>query len=565
MEGYELVAELLARNGIKYMFGVVGIPVVEVAIAAQRCGLHYIGMRNEQAACYAAQAIGYLTGMPGVCLVVSGPGLLHALGGMANAKENSWPLLVLGGASDTDQEQMGAFQEWPQVESCRLYTKFACRPSSLEALPHVVSKAVRSTITGRPGVAYIDLPGDLLRKSADLTLPPEVHLKVPIMQPHETAVKEAIDLLSKAERPLVIVGKGAAYSKGAPSLIRDFIAKTNLPFLPSPMGKGCVPDSDLHSVAPARSLALQKADVILLLGARLNWILHFGKPPRFASNATFIQVDINPEETGDPQAKQNVNLVGDIAVTVQMFLESRQLFRLHSYSPWWQELKAKVDANREATMELAADVSTPLNYYAVFDTLEAMIPRNAIIVSEGANTMDIGRTMLMNELPKHRLDAGSFGTMGVGLGFAIAAALYIKDTDPTKRVVCIEGDSAFGFSGMEVETIVRYKLPIILVIVNNNGIYGGLDSELFEDIAGSDPSHNIPPTSLLPSARYEKFTEMLGLKKENGSLCRTVEEIRDAFSKALNNDKEASILNILINPMAQRKAQAFEWLTRSKI
>jgi len=565
MEGYELVAELLARNGIKYMFGVVGIPVVEVAIAAQRCGLHYIGMRNEQAACYAAQAIGYLTGMPGVCLVVSGPGLLHALGGMANAKENSWPLLVLGGASDTDQEQMGAFQEWPQVESCRLYTKFACRPSSLEALPHVVSKAVRSTITGRPGVAYIDLPGDLLRKSADLTLPPEVHLKVPIMQPHETAVKEAIDLLSKAERPLVIVGKGAAYSKGASSLIRDFIAKTNLPFLPSPMGKGCVPDSDLHSVAPARSLALQKADVILLLGARLNWILHFGKPPRFASNATFIQVDINPEETGDPQAKQNVNLVGDIAVTVQMFLESRQLFRLHSYSPWWQELKAKVDANREATMELAADVSTPLNYYAVFDTLEAMIPRNAIIVSEGANTMDIGRTMLMNELPKHRLDAGSFGTMGVGLGFAIAAALYVKDTDPTKRVICIEGDSAFGFSGMEVETIVRYKLPIILVIVNNNGIYGGLDSELFEDIAGSDPSHNIPPTSLLPSARYEKFTEMLGLKKENGSLCRTVEEIRNAFSKALNNDKEASILNILINPMAQRKAQAFEWLTRSKI
>ena len=252
MEGYELVAELLARNGIKYMFGVVGIPVVEVAIAAQRCGLHYIGMRNEQAACYAAQAIGYLTGMPGVLLVVSGPGLLHALGGMANAKENSWPLLVLGGASDTDQEQMGAFQEWPQVESCRLYTKFACRPSSLEALPHVVSKAVRSTIAGRPGVAYIDLPGDLLRKSADLTLPPEVHLKVPIMQPRETAVKEAIDLLSKAERPLVIVGKGAAYSKGASSLIRDFIAKTNLPFLPSPMGKGCVPDSDLHSVAPAR-------------------------------------------------------------------------------------------------------------------------------------------------------------------------------------------------------------------------------------------------------------------------------------------------------------------------
>jgi len=561
MEGYQIVAQSLANNGVKYMFGVVGIPVVEVAIAAQRCGIHYIGMRNEQAACYAAQAIGYLTGIPGVCLVVSGPGLLHALGGMANAKENSWPLLVIAGASDTDQENMGAFQEWPQVESCRLYTKFATRPASLEAIPLCVSKAIRSTINGRPGVAYIDFPGDMLRASTDFELNENLVIPRPtITRPLDSQIQAAFELLSKAERPIVIVGKGAAYSPGAADLIKKFIDKTNLPFLATPMGKGCVPDSDPNSVGPARSLALQKADVILLLGARLNWILHFGKPPRFSPDVKVIQVDICAEEL---DVNKTVALQGDIAATMQLFMEKEHLFKLHSYNPWWQQLRAKVDANIEATGELAKDISVPLNYYAVFDTLEKMIPRDAIIVSEGANTMDIGRTMMLNSFPKHRLDAGSFGTMGVGLGFAIAAALYAKENCPEKRIICVEGDSAFGFSGMEMETIVRYKLPIILVIVNNNGIYGGFDEELFEDIRGDEPSKNIPPTSLLPSVKYEKFAEMLGFA--NGALCHTVDDIQQAFSQALSNKSEPSLLNIMINPMAQRKHQAFEWLTRSKI
>jgi 2-hydroxyacyl-CoA lyase 1 len=292
-------------------------------------------------------------------------------------------------------------------------------------------------------------------------------------------------------------------------------------------------------------------------------MLHFGKPPRFRADVAFIQVDICAEELNDTKS---IALQGDIAATMDMFLaEPKTLFQLHSYSPWWQELKEKVEVNKEATMELARDISVPLNYYAVFDTLQKMMPKDAIIVSEGANTMDIGRTMLMNSEARHRLDAGSFGTMGVGLGFAIAAALYVRDHCPEKRIVCVEGDSAFGFSGMEMETIVRYKLPIIIIIVNNNGIYGGFDQELFDDIRGDDPSHNIPPTALLPSVRYEKFTEVLGMNAQNGVLCRTVPEIQEAFEKALANKVDPTLLNIMINPFAQRKSQPFEWLTRSKI
>lgn len=453
------------------------------------------------------------------------------------------------------------------MESCRLYTKFASRPASLEAIGHCVTKAIRSTISGRPGVAFIDLPGDMLRASSlnvesisnkqlnNLHLPP-------ITRPLDSRLNEAISMLGKAQRPLVIVGKGAAYSPNAHVFIKQFLEVTNLPFLPTPMGKGCVPDSDEHSVAPARSLALQKADVILLLGARLNWMLHFGKTPRFDPKVTFIQADINAEEAID--GHNVLGLQGDISATMEQMLKFCNNIKLDSQSSWWAQLRSKVEANKLATAELAADTSIPLNYYAVFDTLEKMIPRNAIIVSEGANTMDIGRTMLANSLPKHRLDAGTFGTMGVGLGFAIAAALYVKDNHPGKRVVCIEGDSAFGFSGMEMETIARYKLPIIVIIVNNNGIYGGFDSELFEDIRGDDPSKNVPPTSLLPSVKYEKFAEMLGFEG-NGYCCRTVDEIRDAFGKALDNNVEPSLLNVLINPFAQRKPQPFEWLTRSKI
>lgn len=212
---------------------------------------------------------------------------------------------------------------------------------------------------------------------------------------------------------------------------------------------------------------------------------------------------------------------------------------------------------------MAEDISVPLNYYAVFSHLQQLLPSDCIIVSEGANTMDIGRTFLLNRLARHRLDAGTFGTMGVGLGFAIAAALYARDHAPGQRVVCVEGDSAFGFSGMELETIYRYNLPIVVIIINNNGIYGGLDKELFQDIRdGVDVTLATPPTSLLPSARYER---MASIFDESGHLCTTIPELESAVKLSLAESQKPSLINVLINPMAQRKAQDFDWLTRSKI
>lgn len=565
MEGYTVLVQALKHHGVKYMFGVVGIPVVEVAAAAQQCGIHYVGMRNEQAACYAAQAIGYLTGVPGVCLVVSGPGLLHALGGMANAKENCWPLLVIGGSSDTDQEGLGAFQEWPQVESCRLYTKYAARPSSLDLIERCVEKAVRASTYGRPGASYIDLPGNLLSSTTKTVhYGPSLILPPPPIVPIEPDILKAANLLKNSKRPLIIIGKGASYSR-AEFNIRSLISKCNLPFLATPMGKGCVSDKDVHSVASARTLALQTADVIVLLGARLNWILHFGMPPRFRSQVQFIQVDLCSEELHNSR-QAGVALQGDVASTVALLQPHLSDWSIDQNGNWWQDLKQKCDANKKSFDIMALDEGQPLNYYAALKAVNDSLPEDAIVVSEGANTMDIGRTMLLNTLPRRRLDAGTFGTMGVGLGFGIAAALYARDyCQPGTKVVCVEGDSAFGFSAMEVETMVRYELPILIVVLNNNGIYSGLDKDLYEEVC-QDGQRTItsPPTCLVPSVRYEKIMDMFS-RGNNGVQCCGVPDIKSAIKKAFEQAKQPCVLNVVIDPMAQRKTQEFEWLTRSKV
>ncbi|XP_017281937.1 2-hydroxyacyl-CoA lyase 1 isoform X2 [Kryptolebias marmoratus] len=529
--GAQLIAESLKTQKVEYMFGIVGVPVIEVAMAAQAAGIKYVGMRNEQAACYAASAIGYITGRPGACLVVSGPGLIHALGGMANANMNCWPVIVVGGSSDRNQETAGAFQEFPQVEACRLYSKFSARPSSLEAIPSVIEKAVRTSIYGRPGAVYVDIAGDMVNAKVDRNKVREVSCcpPPPVSLADLTAVNEAVSVLKAAKAPLVIVGKGAAYSR-AEAALREFVEMSGLPFLPTPMGKGVVPDNHPNCVAAARSRALLQADVVLLLGARLNWILHFGLPPRFNADVKIIQVDLCAEEMGN-NVRPAVALLGDVNAIIAQALS----------------LKATL----------------LMNYYTVFHHISQLLPRDCIIVSEGANTMDIGRTMLNNYLPRHRLDAGTFGTMGVGLGFAVAAAAVERSRKKSRRVVCVEGDSAFGFSGMEVETMCRYNLPVVIIVVNNNGIYSGVDSETWKEMAKlGDLTSIAPPVSLLPEARYDEVMAAFGGR---GFLVRTVEELRSALQLSLSDWERPSLLNVLIDPSSDRKQQEFPWLTRSNL
>jgi len=566
INGATVLTQSLKEQGVEYMFGIVGIPVIELAGIAQANGIKYIGMRNEQAACYAASIIGYLTKRPAVCLTVPGPGLLHTLSGMQNANENGWPVIVISGCMDINQEGTGSFQELNQVTASKPFTKFSARPSSIERIPFYVEKAVRTSLYGRPGACYIDMPADFIKRKVNASKvlriprcpdPPPV-LACP------KGVHQAIQLLRQAQRPLVIIGKGAAYSR-AEENVRKLVTSLQLPFLPTPMAKGMLPDTHHLCIGPARSRALQKADVVLLLGARLNWMLHFGHAPRFSPDVKIIQVDLFAEELHN-NVQASIGLQGDVNTVVQQMLDDMQQtssgFVFDSKSDWWRQLEAKVEENRNSVEALINEPSPPMNYYNSLHELQSVMPRDCILIAEGSNTMDIGRTVLHSYLPRHRLDAGSYGTMGVGCGFAIAAALWCRDTQPGKRVVCVQGDSAFGFSGMEVETACRYKLPIIFVVINNNGIAFGMDSESFSAArTTADPLFSLIPTALTPSARYDQIVTAFGGK---GYFAETRDQLRESFLACLNDTTNTSLVNVIINPVAGKKPQEFHWLT-SKI
>jgi 2-hydroxyacyl-CoA lyase 1 len=547
IDGATLIARSLKQQGVDYMFGIVGVPVIPIAFAAQREGIKYYGMRHEQSAAYAAQAVGYLTGRPGACLVVSGPGMTNAISGLANAWSNRWPMILLGGSSDISQHGMGAFQEAPQVEAARIWCKYSAEVDRAERIPYFVEQAVRTSIYGQPGAVYLDLPGDIIgaQLDEDSVRMPERCADPPRPLADPASISAALDTLKSAENPLVIVGKGAAYSR-AEDEVRRFIETTQLPYLASPMGKGVLPDDHPLSVGAARSFALQNADVVFTIGARLNWIMHFGLPPRFNPSVRTIQLDIAAEEIGT-NVPAEVALVGDAKAIVGQLnaaLEQNP-WEYPTETTWRTGIQKKIDENRAATQPMLDSDETPMGYYRPLREIRDLLDEDTIIVSEGASTMDIGRTVLPNFKARHRLDAGSFGTMGVGMAFAIAA----QAVHPDKKVVAVEGDSAFGFSGMEVEVALRYGMPITFIIINNNGIGGGPSEH--------DPE-KVYPTSLLPNARYEKVIEAFGGR---GFFVEEPSQLKPTLEEALTLDK-ASVVNIMINPRAQRKPQEFGWLTR---
>jgi 2-hydroxyacyl-CoA lyase 1 len=546
--GASVLVRALKQQGVDHLFGVVGYPVTSIAHAAQQAGIAYIGMRNEQAASYAAQAASYFLGRPQACLVVSGPGVVHGLAGLANAQENNWPMLLIGGASSSRRGGMGAFQEGRQVHITTPFTKYSRAVECVERIPYYVEQAMRTAQYGRPGPVALEMPEDVIDGTAEETL---VHRAATVGPPPRSLanpddVAAALRVLRNAERPLVIVGKGMAAAR-AEREVREFIDRSGLPFLPTPMGKGVVPDNHPLSVAPARSAALQEADVVVLLGARLNWMLHFGLPPRFAPDVRVIQLDVWAEEMSH-NVPTTVALLGDGCAVVAQLNEALDAapWQYPSRTPWWTLLHSKMEDNAAAVTAMAGDDTEPMNYYRVLRDLREAVPADAIIVSEGANTMDIGRTQLPTYEPRTRVDAGTFGTMGVGLGFAIAAAV----THPGRPVVALEGDSAFGFSGMEMETICRHQLPITVVILNNGGISVGPEGPLA-------PGQPWPPTALNHGARYEKIAEAFG---GAGYYVEHVADLRPALDKGLSAGAP-TIVNVRIAANASRKQQEYSWRT----
>ncbi|CAN6706491.1 unnamed protein product [Malus baccata var. baccata] len=551
VDGNQLIAKALARFGVDRMFGVVGIPVTSLANRAVSLGVRFIAFHNEQSAGYAASAYGYLTGRPGVLLTVSGPGCVHGLAGLSNAMANAWPMVMISGSCDQKYFGRGDFQELDQIAAVEPFSKFSAKAKSIKEIPDCVFQALAKAGSGRPGGCYLDFPSDVLHQTISeaeaesllATVTEKFGESEKVLCVQNSQIEEAVSLLRHAERPLIVFGKGAAFAR-AENELGKLVERTGIPFLPTPMGKGLLPDTHELAATAARSLAIGKCDMALVVGARLNWLLHFGEPPKWSKDVKFILVDVSKEEV--ELRKPHLGLVGD----AKLVLEKINLgikddpFCLGKSHPWVAAISSKVKDNvSKMEAQLAKEV-VPFNFLTpmkiIRDAIAGLGSPAPILVSEGANTMDVGRSVLVQTEPRTRLDAGTWGTMGVGLGYCIAGAV----ASPDRLVVAVEGDSGFGFSAMEVETLVRYQLPVVVIVFNNGGVYGG-DRRSPDEISGpykDDPA----PTSFVPSAGYHTLIEAFGGK---GYLVGTPEELKSALSESFSARKPA-VINVIIDPYA---------------
>jgi len=546
-DGFHLVIDALKLNGLNTIYGLPGIPITDLTRMAQAEGMRVISFRHEQNAGNAAAIAGFITQQPGVCLTVSAPGFLNGLTSLTNATTNCFPMILISGSSEREivDLQQGDYEEMDQLAIAKPLCKAAFRVLNAEDIGVGVARAIRAAVSGRPGGVYLDLPAKLFGQVIDAEAGRRSLIKVvdaaPRQIPAPEAVSRALDLLKSAKRPLILLGKGAAYAQ-ADASIRELIEKTGIPYLPMSMAKGILPDTHVQSAAAARSFVLPEADVVLLIGARLNWLLSHGKGKTWGGKThkewggqAYIQIDISPTEM-DSNVRIDAPVVGDIGSCVAALLAHVDGQWIKPEAAWLSAIAERKSKNLAKMADALAKDPSPMNFYSALNVVRDIIKANpdAMLVNEGANALDFTRSIVDMYQPRKRLDVGTWGIMGIGMGFAVAAAV-----ETGQSVIAIEGDSAFGFSGMEVETICRYNLPICVVVMNNNGVYRGTD---VNPTGGAD----VAPTVFVKGARYEMLMEAFG---GVGVKASTPAELRTAMEVAIRS-KKPTLINAIIDETA---------------
>jgi len=544
-DGFQLVIDALKLNGIDTIYGLPGIPITDLTRRAQAAGLRVLSFRHEQNAGYAASIAGFLTQKPGICLTVSAPGFLNGLNALAHATVNCFPMILISGSSEREivDLQQGDYEEMDQLAIAKPVAKAAFRVLHAEDIGVGIARAIRAAVSGRPGGVYLDFPAKLFAQAIDAAAGKNSLIKVvdpaPKQIPAPEAVKRALDLLRSAKKPLIILGKGAAYAQ-VDADIKALIEKTGIPYLPMSMAKGLLPDTHEQCASAARSFVLPGADVVMLVGARLNWLLSHGKGKTWGGKGhkdwggqKFIQVDISPQEA-DSNVRIDAPVVGDIGSCVSAMLSNLGNFPKPP-ADWLNAVADKKNGNVAKMAETLAKNPSPMNFHSALNVVRDIVKANpdAMLVNEGANALDFTRSIVDMYKPRKRIDVGTWGIMGVGMGYCVAAAVTTK-----QQVIAVEGDSAFGFSGMEVETICRYDLPVCIVVMNNNGVYKGTD----KDPTGRDPA----PTVFVKNARYDKLMEAFGGVGVNAT---TPAELRKAMEEAIRS-KKPTLINAVIDETA---------------
>ncbi len=539
-DGFHLVIDALKLNGIETIYHVPGIPVTDLGRMAQAEGIRVVSFRHESNAGNAAAIAGYLTKRPGICLTVSAPGFLNGLVSLAHATTNCWPMILISGSSEREivDLQKGDYEEMDQLAIAKPLCKAAYRILHAEDIGVGIARAIRAAVSGRPGGVYLDLPAALLGQAMEAAQGEKSLIKVvdpaPAQFPSQAAVDRALDVLKGAKKPLIILGKGAAYAQ-CDDLVRRFVETSGIPYIAMSMAKGLLPDDHPQYAGAARSLVLKDSDCVMLIGARLNWLLSHGRGKQWGEPFTkkFVHIDIDPREM-DSNQPIDAPLVGDIESVLTMMLDGMTGWRKPP-ADWTGAISAKAAANVEKMGARLMNNNVPMDFHGALGRLKKIVADNpdTILVNEGANTLDFARSIIDMSKPRKRLDVGTWGVMGIGMGTAIAAAV-----ETGCPVLAVEGDSAFGFSGMEVETICRYNLPVCVVIFNNSGIYRGTDT----DPTGRDPG----TTVFVRESKYDLMMQAFG---GTGVTARSPDDLERAVRQALASGKP-TLVNAIIDPEA---------------
>src|SRR3989441_1430284 len=534
--GSEVLAQSLKSQGVDTLFYLMGGPMLETEAACIQLGIRAIDTRHEQAAALAAHAWTRVTRRPGVCMGCSGPGTTNLVTGVANAFTDCAPLVAIGGSSPRVYLGMEAFQEIDQVAVMRPVTKWAERIYDARRIPDTVATAFRQATTGRPGPVYLDLPGDVLGEKVE----EEKITYLPAWRPAPRtlgdpgAVREAIALLARAERPVIIGGSGVWWSDAA-AAFQALVEATGIPFYTTPISRGLVPEDHALAFLNARSTAFAEADLVLAVGTRFNWVIQFGRPPRFAADQKVIHVDVNPTQLGHNRAV-DVPIAGDArAVLEQLRTEAEGKIDPRRSAAWVGKLRAlDGEKSSESDKAMRSD-NVPIHPLRLCKEVRDFLRRDAILVVDGQEILNYGRQAIPTFVPGHRLNSGAFGCLGGGLPFGVGA----KAAQPGAQVVGLHGDGSYGINGNEIDTAVRHRIPVLVVISNNGGWT-------------ADPKHDKPGRNL----GYTRYDKVAGDFGAHGEFVEKPHEIRPALERAHASRKPA-VVNVVTDDTARATTVRF--------
>ena len=542
LNGGQIVGRQLKAAGIDTAFGVVAGPMIEVMAGMQEAGINVISCRHELNACFMASAWGYINKKPGIVVAGSGPAVTNTVTGLHVATDSGMPLVVLGGSAHGRNRGWGGFQELDQVAFAKPGAKWTATVDSTDRIPEYLHIGMGKAMAGRPGGVYIDFPGNLIRRPVaeeDVSFR-NTSLIQSLPHPDPQAVDTLAGMLANAERPLLLIGKGAAWSDAGPALTE--LVNRGLPYVSSPMGRGVIPDDNPMCMNAARSAALSGADVVLMVGGRFNWIFQFGRPPRFAEDVRIAQIDIEQEEFTSA-ANLELGITADCAVAVAELNDAIGKREIRAASTGWlDQLRESSVKNESSIGEAMASDEQPINHYRLLRDVRDVVDRETALSVDGELTMGIARAVLPSYNARLMLNSGTTGCMGTGLPYAMGAKLARPDFPS----VAVLGDYAFGAAAIEVETAARCNIPAVFVVSNNAGIAGhSIQDRLFGEDA--------PPVAALLPVDYERMADMVG-----GYSRRVTDpsDIQPAIRDAIQADK-VSVINVLTDPKGARRGAAY--------